>query len=746
MLVSGKWSGVLISIALIFLGCGSRSRAADPSLERLLRDVSALAEKIGPRPTGSQGDALSRAYILQHFSEAGLETHEDPVGEVRVGASTDIVLDSANVVGVLAGSRPGAILLGAHHDSRSADCPGASDDASGVAVLLEAARRLSLLPRRHTLVFASFTGEETWGLPGSRQFLRNWQGPPILAAVTLDFVGSGKVFVAPFPRPPERWANRLLAEAEARAPTRRVLFDPWLVIVPRILPLSYGADHESFLDAGIPALNLSCQFPAWVYHQPEDRAARIEPATLLATVDLVARMMQRLDENPPPRTRRETDYVPFSAGGRVFFASVWTGRVAAAVLLLLAGWRIFAERSDFFRLRQTLETLRVALVSLPFSALAVSGGFAAELLVRRLAGVQIGWMAHPSSHWLGALAATATTLWMSTGLFRFVRPTIHPGPYLALAILLQSLEAVALTVLGREDLALYFWLAAVGMTASSYSRSTLRRLGWGILGFAFLLPLLSPEAYRMFVELSGASLPPFLLEGMILAIAWPWFLFLQHLACLPQVLLDGRPTRFWGWEVGVVLLGATLATMIINVSRPAYDPDHRAEVRVSETLDLDRRTIEAHFASHESLRKVRAGGWSAGRLPGDFRASLSIAWDQIHPPQLSLETQPVGEDRLVRLAGSVPGSPRMARLRLRSRDPFQVWRAGAWQTTREYERVTLPQGGQVLDEVRLRLAEGTHLELEGEVRGDRDLLGLNPVGPHRVFRFSSRILLSGRIP
>jgi hypothetical protein len=167
---------------------------------------------------------------------------------------------------------------------------------------------------------------------------------------------------------------------------------------------------------------------------------------------------------------------------------------------------------------------------------------------------------------------------------------------------------------------------------------------------------------------------------------------------------------------------------------------------VSETLDLDRKTIEAHFTSHESLRKVRAGGWSAGRLPGDFRASLSIAWDQIHPPQLSLETQPVGEDRLVRLAGSVPGSPRMARLRLRSRDPFQVWRAGAWQTTREYDRVTLPQGGQVLDEVRLRLAEGTHLELEGEVRGDRDLLGLNPVGPHRVFRFSSRILLSGRIP
>src|SRR5206468_481789 len=107
---------------------------------------------------------------------------KEDVGLVRISPTTDVGVHSSNVVGVLDGSERGAILLGAHHDSRHGACPGASDDASGVAVVLEAARILAKIPHRHTLIFASFAGEETLGLPGSKEFLQNWKGDPIRLA------------------------------------------------------------------------------------------------------------------------------------------------------------------------------------------------------------------------------------------------------------------------------------------------------------------------------------------------------------------------------------------------------------------------------------------------------------------------------------------------------------------------------------------------------------------------------------
>src|SRR5262245_49826447 len=254
MQARGKLGSALLAATTALLGCQRGSHEDLLAREQLFRHVDKLAREIGPRPTGSSGEARAREYILQSLTEAGAAAREEPFQVARISDTTDLVVDSANVVGVLEGQSPGAILVGAHHDSRNVQCPGASDDASGVAVLLETARRMAGKPHRHSLVFASFTGEESLGLPGSQAFIANWKGPPLLAAITLDFVGTGKVFVAPFPRPPESWANRLLARAEARAMTGRAWFDPWLVIVPRLLPLPYGADHVSFLDAGVPSL------------------------------------------------------------------------------------------------------------------------------------------------------------------------------------------------------------------------------------------------------------------------------------------------------------------------------------------------------------------------------------------------------------------------------------------------------------------------------------------------------------
>src|SRR5207249_9720770 len=84
-----------------------------------------------------------------------------------------------NVVATLPGTHPAntrVYVVGAHYDSRGTDladsthdAPGADDDGSGVALVLELARTLSRERLPATIVFAVFAGEEE-GLLGSAFF------------------------------------------------------------------------------------------------------------------------------------------------------------------------------------------------------------------------------------------------------------------------------------------------------------------------------------------------------------------------------------------------------------------------------------------------------------------------------------------------------------------------------------------------------------------------------------------------
>jgi Zn-dependent M28 family amino/carboxypeptidase len=89
------------------------------------------------------------------------------------------------------------VILGAHLDSTAgspwgseSDCPGADDDGSGTATLLELARLLAGLPLSYTVRFCHFTGEEQ-GLWGSYAYSDKVakDGTNVVAMVEMDMVG-----------------------------------------------------------------------------------------------------------------------------------------------------------------------------------------------------------------------------------------------------------------------------------------------------------------------------------------------------------------------------------------------------------------------------------------------------------------------------------------------------------------------------------------------------------------------------
>ncbi|HEY5649139.1 MAG TPA: M20/M25/M40 family metallo-hydrolase, partial [Nitrospiria bacterium] len=127
-----------------------------------------LKQLTGIRHHQSAPASLEEAadYIRERFSAFGLEASEQ-----RFQA---LGHQNRNIIGQIEGSRPQSpvLILGAHYDTVSRS-PGADDNASGLAVLLEAARVLAAHPSETPILFIAFAQEEQ-GCLGSRFFVNEW--------------------------------------------------------------------------------------------------------------------------------------------------------------------------------------------------------------------------------------------------------------------------------------------------------------------------------------------------------------------------------------------------------------------------------------------------------------------------------------------------------------------------------------------------------------------------------------------
>jgi hypothetical protein len=131
----------------------------DPAAARLEAHVRRLAGEIGRR-SDRRPDGLEAAanYIRGEFARAGYAASEQPYTVVPPGAAEYAM---KNLIAVLPAASPDApvLVLGAHYDT-ALDTPGADDNASGVAALLELARSLRGLKSAVEIRFVAYATEE----------------------------------------------------------------------------------------------------------------------------------------------------------------------------------------------------------------------------------------------------------------------------------------------------------------------------------------------------------------------------------------------------------------------------------------------------------------------------------------------------------------------------------------------------------------------------------------------------------
>lgn len=247
-----------------------------------------------------RGIGAARRYIAERMGAAAVARGGAPALQVSLdthavrpdGKRIDRALELVNVVATLPGTRVPArhVYVVAHYDSRASDvmnaeidAPGANDDGSGTALLLELARVLAPRMTDATVVLLATAGEEQ-GLVGARAHAAaaRARGIDIAAVLSFDIVGDPQVPGAA----PRRDTIRVFSEglplaaddaaiaalrragAEHDAPSRQLAryvatvaawqgtaVRPQLVFRPdRLLR---GGDHTAFAEQGYPAIRFT---------------------------------------------------------------------------------------------------------------------------------------------------------------------------------------------------------------------------------------------------------------------------------------------------------------------------------------------------------------------------------------------------------------------------------------------------------------------------------------------------------
>lgn len=249
--------------------------AAEVSQDELTATIHDM-EGMGSRYTFGAGDDTARDYLVGRLEAYGLPVELDPF-QVDGEQANNIIAkktgtEDPNVV----------FIFSAHYDSISTEpmsnAPGADDNASGVAAVLEAARILAPLSFRYSLWFVAMAAEEQGSLGSAH--MASWlksDGIDVRGVIAPDMIaywplGDGDALDILGDSGSSALGARMAGFAQRLGVTHKIWMNH---------DYCYGDDHTNFQEAGFPAISpMDCveahnlpesgeDTPS--YHQPSDR-------------------------------------------------------------------------------------------------------------------------------------------------------------------------------------------------------------------------------------------------------------------------------------------------------------------------------------------------------------------------------------------------------------------------------------------------------------------------------------------
>jgi len=280
--------------------------------ERLKADVTMLAGTIGERNTNCYLQLQQSAlYIAGRFRQLGYTIREEPY-----------LANNRNVMNIeaeLKGTRQPdeIVVVGAHYDSPP-ESPGANDNASGVAAMLELARQFKDKKTGRTVRFVAFVNEEPpWfqtSLMGSRVYAANARrrGDKIVAMLALETIGyySDKPGSQQYPPPfnllyPDtgnfigfvgNLASRFLVRGSIKTFRDTTSFPSEGLAAPAFVKGVGWSDQWAFWQEGYPGIMITDTAPFRYphYHEATDTPDKVDYGRMARVVGGIGRVVEGL--------------------------------------------------------------------------------------------------------------------------------------------------------------------------------------------------------------------------------------------------------------------------------------------------------------------------------------------------------------------------------------------------------------------------------------------------------------------
>ncbi|MBX3083215.1 MAG: M20/M25/M40 family metallo-hydrolase [Anaerolineae bacterium] len=314
------------------------SRPFDPSVSDLLNDVQSdrlmyavftlasfnTRHVLSSTTNSAQGIGAARDWLITQWTAM---RSAYPNKQIQIWTQPvnyqwkTYTIATENVVAVFPGTEIGAgvIVVGAHYDSITTDwengaayAPGANDNGSGIAALLEIGHIMARRPHRATIIFVAFTAEET-GKQGSETFAQAYlkaNNVDVRAMINLDIIGSeygpndelDRRTVRLFSADPNDSVSRQLARQIALI-TSTYIDDMTLVLQSSEERRGRWGDHQSFSAAGYPAIRIiQGQDNLARQHTGRDTPDGVQAAYLTRVTRLVLATVKVLADGLPAPT------------------------------------------------------------------------------------------------------------------------------------------------------------------------------------------------------------------------------------------------------------------------------------------------------------------------------------------------------------------------------------------------------------------------------------------------------------
>ncbi|WP_298756445.1 M28 family peptidase [uncultured Psychroserpens sp.] len=322
---------IIVLFLTVFTACkkDSKTEIRPVSIEE---DVVFLAsDELEGRQTGTDGEKAAAEYIAKRFENLGLtakgtngffqtfsfKPQTDPHQEVNYTVKDgDSTITGTNVIGFLDNKAENTIIIGAHYDHLGYGAEGslyrgetqeihngADDNASGVAVMLNLAKKLASENKGNNYLFMAFSGEEM-GLLGSNYFTKNATIDLSKAnyMINMDMVGRLKE------------DNTLAVYGVGTSPILKQVVKANNSKF-KIIQNESGvgpSDHTSFYNSNIPVMHFfTGQHED--YHKPGDDTQKLNYEGMDMISNYLFDIISDLDDNgklPFRKTKNESDNTP----------------------------------------------------------------------------------------------------------------------------------------------------------------------------------------------------------------------------------------------------------------------------------------------------------------------------------------------------------------------------------------------------------------------------------------------------